>query len=194
MGVDIWEGSALIIVAALLTWLVTHPMRVTLHARVENTRVELRVGLDYVGLHRAHSFQLPETPDAAAPGIPATRQHFKISWHVMHKALSLLRHVEDLTDQLWCRTQVKQFDLSVRLGLPDASGTALWAGRITTAIAWWIGVRIAPRSDPPPRFSVTPEWGQTGVVCNFASIIQLRPSDIILATIASLRHKRRTPL
>lgn len=174
----------LLLAVGLLSWL---PLSLGIDAEVRAGAVALSFSLGYAGLRLARHWLLPVRPPV--PHSPS-RHHLHLSVKLWYRALWVLARMENFTDRLWSRMVVRRFNLSLAWGCNDAAATAVWTGRAALVASWWIAARVAPRARCTPEFNISPHWGGPALVCDFTSIIQLRPSDIILAAIASLREHK----
>jgi hypothetical protein len=175
------------VLAAGVVLLSRLPVLLSIGAHVRDWDAELSLSVHYGRLRLAHRWQLPVRPPSNQ--LPSRTHSAHVSWTLLQRALRALFRMENLVGRLWARMVVRDFNLTVSLGLGDAAATALWTGRAALAASWWIASRIAPRAHCTPYFKVSPNWDQPSVFCDFTSIIQLRPSDIILAALASLSYK-----
>lgn len=166
----------------LFLWALTKPLQLTISAVVQGFSVTLTIAVDYGRVHRGHTWHLPVTP----PKSDRPRPRLKLTPKIIDDAVWAFGVLDRLTYRLWNRMKVTQFDLTAEIGLNDAAETALWMGRAAQVLGWWISIRVAPRSTRPPRWQVVPRWDAPILLCNFTSIIQLQPSDIILAIVYGL--------
>lgn len=180
-------GVILAGVLAVGWWFIRQPISLTLCGRMQDLSGSLEIKLDYTMIHQRQCWSLPAQPSGNLPTKP---DRFKISVRRINRVLWSLRKFEHIVDALWHHMQVTKFDFYCQVGLGDAAQTALWSGRLTELLAWWINVHIAPRAMPPPLFAVDSVWDRRVWACNFTSIIQLRPSDIILAVASGFAHRK----
>ncbi len=165
--------------------LLVRPLKFTLSATMVNVAVTLELGLDIFGRRCSRQWRLP----LAAPAFFGTpRPSLKFSWGVFDNALKAFSLLDRGSRRLSRRMVISEFHLECVIGLADAAQTALWTGRVAQLLSWWITDRVAPRACRAPHFSVRPAWEGWVVNGNFTSIIELRPSDIILAAVAEISH------
>ncbi len=174
--------AGLAVIAALLIWALFQPLDLSFSLRIEGLEIELATAVHYSRIHRSRTWTLPVLP----PRQHASQTHFHLTPELIDEALWAYEVLNRTMDALWHRMHIEAFDLHATIGFADAARTAVWTGRATDLLAWWIGMRIAPRAHQAPRFLVEPNWDQAGVSGNFTSIIRVQPSDIILAIIRGL--------
>lgn len=175
-------GGFLAAVAAAGLIAAVQRVSLALRLRAVDASFQLEVGVSYLWFQSSHTWHLPvKPPPKPGPGSP-----MKISLQFIEQSFSFLGRVREANHQLWKRVIIPHLDLTIQLGMGDAAQTAIWTGRLSDIAAWWISSRIAPRASRPPTFSIEPLWDESGFSCNFSSIIQLRPSDIILAIASGL--------
>ncbi len=174
---------AVVLVLALLIWALFQPLALTFSARIDGLLVDLRVDVAYSRIHRGRTWHLPVLPPQKKD---AARSHLDLTPTLIDEALWAYQVLNRVSDALWHRMRVQKFELTAQIGLNDAASTALWMGRLSELAAWWIGMRVAPRASVSPSFAIIPVWDEAVLTCNFTSIIQLLPSDIILAIVSGL--------
>lgn len=172
------------IIVVVAIWALFQPLLLTVAAAAEGLSVELTVQAKYSRIHKTRTWSLPVIPShqAKKSGGPA----LQLNPALIDEAIWAYRVLNRITDQLWHRMQIVNFDLYAEVGLGDAAQTALWMGRVTQWTAWWIGIRVGPRAMKPPHWTVIPVWEESVFRGNFSSIIQLLPSDIMLAILYGL--------
>lgn len=174
--------AGLAALSGLLTWALFQPLDLSFAMRVEGLHVELSTAVHYSRIHRSRTWTLPVRP----PRHHAAKTHFHVTPELLDEAVWAYGVLNRTMDALWHRMHIQSFELRAAIGFGDASRTAVWTGRATDLLAWWIGMRVAPRADQPPRFVVEPNWDHPGISAHFTSIIRVQPSDIILAIIRGL--------
>ncbi len=165
-------------------WAALKPVRLLFTVRSKNALIDLDVELSWGWIRRKRSWRLPVKPPVGVEVKPGPK--IQVSSELIHEALSVFSLIAHLNRELWKRMTVIHFDFWCELGLGDAAATAVWTGWVSEWVAWWISSRIAPRALQAPTFAVVAAWDQPEILCNFTSIIQVRPSDIILATASGL--------
>lgn len=171
--------------AALFVWAVSRPLRLIISAEVEGIAVHLQVTVHYGRIRRRRDWTLPVLPPPKAHST-SPKPAFRLTPEIIDEAIWAYRLLNRITDRLWHRMRIVEFDVYAEIGLNDAAQTALWMGRATALLAWWIGLRIAPAAAVPPSWVVVPIWDRQIIAGKFTSIIQLLPSDIILAIVYGL--------
>lgn len=170
-------------IAIAIGFLLRRPIQMTMDLSLENRQPRLQFGLHFIGLSGRRTWGLPlKNVDSSSASDPRPdSQSPKFEPEMLGHALWILTRLGRINHQLWERSRIVRFDLQLRVGFGDAARTALWTGHLIEVIAWWMSVRIVPRTTDEPHFVVQPVWDRSELYCNFTSIIELLPSDIILA-------------
>lgn len=186
MGAIVWIGIVVVGLAALI-WLIVMPITIDLTVDGENWEYTMNMMIVFLGIHGKAHWTIPELSKLSS--LSELKTHGSLSRHHQTHMATIIHgyiKVQRVMNALWRRIEILHLDLVAEFGFRDASTTALWFGRFSELAANWITARIMPPATKVPNLKITPRWDDVGVKCYFRSIIRVRPSDIILATLIGL--------